>query len=364
MTLEAIKYGPRGHLEILNQLLLPLGHSYETISSVEDGWHAIKEMKVRGAPAIAITGALSLVVEMVDKDFTTMAEFINFIELKLDYLLTARPTAVNLSRASEDIRRRSKELSASGKSVGEAKEEIMKMTEGMLAEDIANNRQLGEHGANHVLAHCPGQQTVITHCNTGSLATGGYGTALGVIRALSEKGKLDHVYCTETRPYNQGGRLTAFELVHDNIPGSLIMDSMASYAMTEKKITAVFVGADRIVANGDTANKIGTYQLAIAAKHHNIPFYVCAPTSTIDLSLATGDDIVIEERPHQEITHIKNIHIAAPGINCWNPAFDVTPASLITGGIVTENGVYPPERIGESMQDSSKPNLKRKMDAS
>ncbi|XP_071853229.1 methylthioribose-1-phosphate isomerase-like [Apostichopus japonicus] len=364
MTLEAIRYRSRGHLEILDQLLLPLETRYERIRNVEDGWHAIKDMKVRGAPAIAITGALSLVAEMVDKEFDSLDSLLRFLQEKLDYLLTARPTAVNLKRAADDIVALAKNLSEGKNAVDDSKDRIISLIEDMLTADLDTNKRLGQHGADHVLKHSSGQpQTVITHCNAGSLATSGYGTALGVVRALAEREKLQHVYCTETRPYNQGSRLTAYELVYDKLPGSLIADSMASYAMKEKKITAVFVGADRVVANGDTANKIGTYQLAIAAKHHGIPFYVCAPTTTVDLNLASGEQIVIEERPHKELTCLKDVQLAAPGIGCWNPAFDVTPASLITGGIVTENGVFPPDKLQDSMtaDHNTKHNLKRKL---
>lgn len=182
----------------------------------------------------------------------------------------------------------------------------------------------------------------MTHCNTGSLATAGYGTALGVIRSLFNLGAIETVYCTETRPYNQGSRLTAFELVHDRIPATLITDSMASLVMKTKDVSAVVVGADRVLANGNTANKIGTYQLAIAAKFHKIPFYIAAPTTTIVLD--DSDSIVIEERSHKEVTEIKGIQIAPTGINVYNPAFDVTPAELITG-IITEVGVFPPNEL-------------------
>nr|CAG4648721.1 EOG090X08IP [Polyphemus pediculus] len=185
----------------------------------------------------------------------------------------------------------------------------------------------------------------MTHCNTGSLATSGYGTALGVIRSLHKTGHLEHVYCTETRPYNQGSRLTAFELVYEKMPATLICDNMVAALMKQFKINAVIVGADRVTANGDTANKIGTYQIALLAKAHNVLFYVAAPFSSIDFQLASGDLIPIEERPHHEMTHIGSTRTAAPGINCWNPGFDVTPAHLITGGIVTEKGVFKPEEL-------------------
>ena len=189
--------------------------------------------------------------------------------------------------------------------------------------------------------------SVLTHCNTGSLATAGYGTALGVIRRLHEVGRLKMAYCTETRPYNQGARLTAYELVVEGVPGTLIADSMAAAAIQSKAVGAVIVGADRVVKNGDVANKIGTLQLAVAAKYFKVPFYVAAPTTSFDLMTESGDDIVIEERPEHELVAVNGMRIAAPGIGTWNPAFDVTPGKLITGGIITENGIVMPEEVAK-----------------
>ena len=176
--------------------------------------------------------------------------------------------------------------------------------------------------------------------NTGSLATAGYGTALGVVRKLHELEKLEHCFCTETRPYNQGSRLTAYELTYEKIPSTLICDNMAACLMSRHDIGAIVVGADRVVSNGDTANKIGTYQLAILASYFNVPFYVAVPSTTVDFTMLTGDEIIIEERSHVEITHTNGVRIAADGINCWNPSFDVTPGKLITGGLITEHGVF------------------------
>ena len=222
-----------------------------------------------------------------------------------------------------------------------AKEAILKHLEAMLENDIADNLAIGEYGAKDMMKKIGKEKLrVMTHCNTGSLATAGYGTALGVIRSLHKANQLDHVYCTETRPYNQGSRLTAFELVYEKMPATLICDNMAAAAMRQFKIDAVIVGADRVAANGDTANKIGTYQLAVLAKSHNILFYVAAPFSSIDFQIPDGDSIPIEERPHSEMTHTGSIRTAAAGINCWNPGFDVTPSELVTGGIVTEKGVF------------------------
>lgn len=235
--------------------------------------------------------------------------------------------------------------------VGDMKKRFIDTTEAMLLKDIEDNKAIGAHGARAILsAGGESAARVLTHCNTGSLATAGYGTALGVVRKLHELGRLEHVYCTETRPYNQGARLTAFELVHDKLPATLIIDSMVAALLRAKNISAVVVGADRVVANGDTANKIGTYQIAVVAKFHGVPFYIAAPLTSIDLKIPTGDQIVIEERPDREMTHVGEHRIAAQGIKCWNPAFDVTPAHLITG-IITEMGVFKPDEIQQKVAE-------------
>lgn len=223
----------------------------------------------------------------------------------------------------------------------------------MLDEDVETNKSMGKFGACDILdkIDCQEKACVLTHCNTGSLATGGYGTALGVVRTLMEMGKLEHCYCTETRPYNQGSRLTAYELIYEKIPSTLICDNMVGLLLARKKISAIVVGADRVVANGDTANKIGTYQLAILAKYHNVPFYVAVPSTTIDLSKKNGSEIIIEERPSKEMTHVNDVRIAAEGINCWNPCFDVTPAELITGGLITEFGVFKPSELESKIKE-------------
>ncbi|XP_010611767.1 methylthioribose-1-phosphate isomerase [Fukomys damarensis] len=235
------------------------------------------------------------------------------------------------------------------------RERVIRHAEDMLEKDLRDNHSIGDLGAHHLLQRAApkgGKVTVLTHCNTGALATAGYGTALGVIRSLHRLGRLEHAFCTETRPYNQGARLTAFELVYEGISATLIADSMAAAAMAHRGVSAVVVGADRVVANGDTANKVGTYQLAIAAKHHGIPFYVAAPSSSCDLRLKTGRDIVIEERPGHELTDVNGIRIAASGIGVWNPAFDVTPHDLITGGIITELGVFAPGELQAALSTS------------
>ncbi|OWM74392.1 methylthioribose-1-phosphate isomerase [Punica granatum] len=343
-TLQAICYS-RGSLRLLDQRKLPLESVYLDIKDSADGWFAIKEMVVRGAPAIAISAALSLAVEV----FNLQAfkgppdEAVSFLDSKLDYLVSSRPTAVNLSDAATKLK---EVIGSVAKTASEARiifERYIEAAEIMLKEDFASNKAIGSHGASFIKLHMKssGKISMLTHCNTGSLATAGYGTALGVIRALHFQGSLERAYCTETRPFNQGSRLTAYELVHDNIPATLIADSAAAALMNSGKVDAVVVGADRVAANGDTANKIGTYSLALCAKHHDIPFYVAAPLTSVDLSLPSGREIIIEERSAKELLNTRGglgEQVAASGISVWNPAFDVTPADLISG-IVTEEGV-------------------------
>ncbi|KAG6457496.1 methylthioribose-1-phosphate isomerase [Manduca sexta] len=350
MSLESIKY-KRGNLEILDQLLLPLQTRYVKVRGVEDGWKVINKMQVRGAPAIAIVGCLSLAVELLNDDMSDKKHMRQEIEGKLNYLVSARPTAVNIKLAAEELINLANTLCADETvSVDEFKERFICSIESMLMKDIEDNKAIGRYGCEAILNNLDGegQVRILTHCNTGSLATAGYGTALGVIRSLHAAKRLEHVYCTETRPYNQGARLTAYELVHEKIPATLIVDSMVSALMHARKIDAVVVGADRVAANGDTANKIGTYQIAIVAKYHEVPFYVAAPLTSIDMSLSSGERIKIEERPDREMTHIGEHRIAAQGINCWNPSFDVTPGALITG-IITEKGVYVPHKLKEAV---------------
>jgi 5-methylthioribose kinase len=350
MVLEAIRYS-RGSLQLLEQRLLPLQTEWIEIKSVEDGWNAIRDMTVRGAPAIADAAALSLAVELVlagnGSQFASASDAVQQINSKLDYLATSRPTAVNLFEA---VRRLSTvastaaaETNASGSSVTEA---VVSSAEAMLKEDVEANKQMGKHGAAALIAAAQyrgratdGKLRVLTHCNTGSLATAAYGTALGVVRALHEQGHLEHAYCTETRPYNQGARLTAFELVTDGLPSTLICDSAAAALMAEGKVDAVVVGADRIAANGDTANKIGTFSLAVNANFHDIPFFTAAPVTTLDPELRDGSLIPIEQRSPEEITHFKGQRVAAE-INVWNPSFDVTPSRLLEG-VITEQGLVP-----------------------
>ncbi|KAI4459571.1 methylthioribose-1-phosphate isomerase [Holotrichia oblita] len=354
MSLRAIQY-EKGALYILDQLLLPAQSKYLQVKGVEDGWKVINKMQVRGAPAIAIVGCLSLAVQLCDEKYDNKKELRQDIEGKLNFLVSSRPTAVNMKIATEELITLANELcNDESVAIDTMKARFISTIEAMLDKDIADNTAIGDHGAHEILAHFPGDTMlrVLTHCNTGSLATAGYGTALGVIRSLFASKRLavyilEHVYCTETRPYNQGARLTAYELVHDKIPSTLIVDSMVAALMKLRNISAVVVGADRVnnvAANGDTANKIGTYQIAVLAKFHNVPFYVAAPFTSIDAKIPSGDHIIIEERPDREMTHIGEHRIAAKGISCWNPAFDVTPALLIAG-IITELGVFKPSEL-------------------
>ncbi|KAF8422876.1 hypothetical protein EV426DRAFT_150197 [Tirmania nivea] len=364
MSLEAIKY-TRGELRIIDQLKLPHESIYVDIKSSKDGYYAILNMVVRGAPAIAIVAALSLAVELETLRGKLSEYTVHSIEehiaKALDYLNASRPTAVNLSDAVTKLKAAvAKEAAREGSSVHSMINVYQARAEDMLDADVADNRNIGDFGAEWLSKTVAGKEkiSVLTHCNTGSLATAGYGTALGIIRSLWSSKSLVHAFCTETRPYNQGSRLTAYELVHEGIPATLITDSMVAAIMQMKKVDAVIVGADRVVANGDTANKIGTYQLAILAKYHGVKFVVAAPTTSIDMKTAHGKDIHIEQRVWHEVVkvsgprvdeivgdrlaldlkHIHTISTAAHGIGVFNPSFDVTPAELIDA-IVTEKGV-------------------------
>ncbi|KAF2090506.1 putative translation initiation factor [Saccharata proteae CBS 121410] len=374
MVLQAINY-TRGSLSILDQLKLPHASVYDDVRDAKDAWHAIKDMRTRGAPAIAIVAALALAVELetvaAANELSSVAEEVQaFVLEKLDYLVTSRPTAVNLADAARKLKAAVEGAATRDGATGlSVKDAYVEAAERMLVDDVADNEAIGKHGAEWIARNTAagqkGQVSVLTHCNTGSLATAGYGTALGVIRSLHANAALKHAFCTETRPYNQGSRLTAYELVHDGIPATLITDSMAAALLRLKgaseNIAAIVVGADRVAANGDTANKIGTYALAINARHHGVKFLVAAPRTTIDLHTKTGADIVIEERPGQEVTMAKGprvnggrlelevvetVSTAAHGIDVWNPAFDVTPAELIDG-VITEVGVV--EKDGDGV---------------
>uniref|UniRef100_A0A0D6R072 Methylthioribose-1-phosphate isomerase n=1 Tax=Araucaria cunninghamii TaxID=56994 RepID=A0A0D6R072_ARACU len=343
-TLQSIRYS-RGLLQLLDQRKLPHESVYIDIQDSTAGWHAIQDMVVRGAPAIAISAALSLAVEVTNLgpvDWKVEAA-VSFLQKRLEYLVSSRPTAVNLSDAAKKLNDVVLKASTDTPKPEGIFQAYIEAAESMLIDDVDTNKAIGSHGAKFILCQTNKSHNlnVLTHCNTGSLATAGYGTALGVIRALHKEGLLGTAFCTETRPYNQGSRLTAYELVHDYIPAVLIADSAAAALQRAGRVDAIVVGADRIAANGDTANKIGTYNLAVSASHHHIPFYVAAPLTSIDLSIFSGDKIIIEERSPKELTHTlggQGQQVAPSGISVWNPAFDVTPANLISA-IITEKGI-------------------------
>eukprot|EP00906_Rhabdomonas_costata_P006154 RCo009054 len=358
MALEAIQYS-RGSLRLLNQRLLPGQAVFEDVQSCEEAFSAILEMKVRGAPAIAITAVLSLAVEahrVLATPPQARPESFRSVDLasaalcdKLRYLCTSRPTAVNLRNAVTSCTAVIERCPKSAE-VDALLLQYIEAAEAIYAEDVAITEGISKHGSEYILRHCrsdPSQPVcMLTHCNTGSLATSKYGTALGVIRFLHSQGQLARVFCTETRPYNQGARLTAFECVTEKMNTTLIVDSCVAFLMRRKQINAVVVGADRVCNNGDTANKIGTLQVALSAKHFGVPFFVAAPTTTLDFSLSDGSQIKIEERSPSEITDNPEtghrMVVASPLLEVWNPSFDVTPAELITG-IITEVGVALPQ---------------------
>ena len=316
-------------LRLLDQRLLPQQVVYLDITDVKTAADAIRDMVVRGAPAIGITAAYSIVLAAGQRYAEDAKNWKTLIKADLDTLAASRPTAINLFWAIERMRQRISGI-VSSSPVAELLEEAVAIHE----EDVAANRKMGELGAALITAN----SGVLTHCNAGALATGGYGTALGVIRSASAAGKITQVYADETRPWLQGARLTAWELLQDNIPVNLIVEGAAAALMQSGAVQWFIVGSDRIAANGDVANKIGTYAGAILAKHHGLKVMVVAPTSTIDMSVPTGADIPIESRDGAEILSLDGQLVAAEGSGAWNPVFDVTPASLIDA-IVTEKGV-------------------------
>jgi len=335
-------------LSVLNQLLLPDKKVYVDIPTVEVAWSVIRNMQIRGAPLIAIVAILGLAVDLstnaqTKSDIKYMPgpmELYNFIREKMDFLRTSRPTAVNLFNALDELTLVINNSLSSKEDIIKA---VIKHAEIMLKRDVTDNESIGSHGADALLSHKPGGIHLVTICNTGSLATAGYGTALGVARSLHKRNKLLSITALETRPYNQGSRLTSFEIMEEQMPGGrLICDSATAALMQNKQVDACVVGADRVCANGDTANKIGTYQLAVVAAMHNKPFYVASPFTTLDTRLQSGEGIEIEERPAKEMIDSSR----APKNMCvWNPAFDVTPAKWITG-IITEKGIIPKEANG------------------
>jgi methylthioribose-1-phosphate isomerase len=327
-TLEWTEDGVR----FLDQTKLPLEESYVTCRSYAEVAEAIRRMVVRGAPAIGVAAAMAVALGVKHSSASSVQELEREFEHIAKAIGETRPTAVNLFWAIERMRRKLQGLD--GRPVAEIKRTLIEEARRMHAEDIAANEAMGRHGAPLM----PARGGVLTHCNAGALATCGYGTALGVIRAAVGQGKKIHVYADETRPFLQGSRLTAWELVKDGIPTTVIADNMAGSLMRQGKVGAVIVGADRIAANGDVANKIGTYAVAVLAKEHEIPFYVAAPISTIDLKTPDGGRIPIEQRNPAEVREIAGQVVVPPGVEVENPAFDVTPARYVTA-IVTERGL-------------------------
>jgi len=325
----------RTSLHLLDQRKLPREEVYVDCATAEDVADAIRTMVVRGAPAIGVTAAFGMAIgarAFAERQPRAERRAVDAEVSRLkDFFAATRPTAVNLFWALERVEGIARKAPGDASAVATLLEETAKS---LYDEDIAVNRAIGDHGAPLI----PAEAGILTHCNTGSLATAGFGTALGVIRAARAAGKNVHVFADETRPFLQGARLTAWECVKERIPVTLLCDGAAASIMKRGKIQVAIVGADRVAANGDTANKIGTYSVALAAKAHGIPFYVAAPISTIDLSTPNGDAIPIEQRDPREVTHLAGHAVAPEGVTVENPSFDVTPSDLITA-IITERGV-------------------------
>lgn len=319
---------------MVDQRKLPGQEIYVRCKTAAEVARAITTMVIRGAPAIGVAAAMGIALGMQrSKARGTRQCAVEFNKI-CDLMAGTRPTAVNLFWAIDRMKRSFAAGAQAGESVAELTTRLVRESHAIHDEDVASCQAMGRLGA----ALVPGAARVLTHCNAGALATAGYGTALGVIRAAAELGKVTQVYADETRPFLQGARLTAWELVRDGIPTTVITESMAGPLMRQGGIDFVVVGADRIAANGDVANKVGTYTVAMMAEAHGVPFYVAAPLSTIDLSTPTGAEIPIEQRNAREVTHLGNIRLAPEGASVWNPAFDVTPARLVTG-IITEKGI-------------------------
>jgi methylthioribose-1-phosphate isomerase len=317
-----------GAVRLIDQRLLPARTEYLSCRSAAEVAEAIANMTVRGAPAIGVAAAYGVVLAARDRYAEDPARWRQRIVADLERLATARPTAVNLGWAVDRMRRRLEQVQ------GDPEAPLLEEAGAIQREDLQANRRMGELGA----ALIDAASGVLTHCNAGALATAGYGTALGVIRSAFGQGRVKQVYADETRPWLQGARLTAWELIQDHIPVSVIADSAATYAMAQGKVQWVIVGADRVAANGDVANKIGTYGLAVSARHHRVGFMVVAPTSTIDRNCPDGASIPIESRDAEELLCLADSRVAAGGAQAWNPVFDVTPAALVDV-LVTERGV-------------------------
>jgi len=328
-------YWQDGTLYILDQTRIPEETEYVPCRDHRDVAEAIRSMRVRGAPAIGAAAAYGVALAALRNKATSRRELVAAVTAAGEELIATRPTAVNLRWAVERVLAR---LRAAEGTVDTLRQVPLEEAHRIAEEDVAANKRIGRYGRELV----PSGARILTHCNAGSLATAGYGTALGVVRAAYAEGKVQRVYADETRPFLQGARLTAWELREEGMPVTVVTDNMAGYLMARGMVDLVIVGADRIAANGDVANKIGTYGVAVLAQAHNIPFYVAAPMSTVDLQLASGAEIPIEERDPEEVTHCGGQRVVPEGVDVWNPAFDITPAHLITA-IITDRGVvYPP----------------------
>jgi methylthioribose-1-phosphate isomerase len=327
-TLEWTDHGVR----FIDQTKLPTEETYVTCTTHEEVADVIRTMVVRGAPAIGVAAAMGIALGVKNSKAERVSDLKKEFDKICDIIGKTRPTAVNLFWAIH--RMTEKFEGVRSRPIPQIKQTLIEEAQRMHAEDIAANQAMGRHGATLM----PSSGGVLTHCNAGALATAGYGTALGVIRAAVEQGKKIHVYADETRPFLQGSRLTAWELMKDGIPTTVISDNMAGAMMSQGKIGAIVVGADRIAANGDVANKIGTYTVAILAKEHGIPFYVAAPISTVDLDCPDGSQIPIEQRNPREVSHIAGKQMVPDGVGIENPAFDVTPAKYVAA-IITEKGI-------------------------
>lgn len=336
-----------GALALLDQRLLPGRVEYQRCHSADEVAQAIQTMVVRGAPAIGCAAAFGVALQAQRAQHQSQDAFFAELDAAMHVLALSRPTAVNLAWALQRMR---VELEARrGAPTRDIARHLLDVAQAISAEDVRINRAIGEHGAALLADHA----RVLTHCNAGALATAGHGTALGIIRSAVESGKRIQVYADETRPFLQGARLTAWELQRDGIPVTLIADNAAGLLMRRGAINAVIVGADRIAANGDVANKIGTYQVAVLARRHNIPFYVAAPLSTLDVNTLSGDDIPIEERAAAEVTGFGDAQWAPAGIAVENPVFDITPAELVTALICERGVIHAPDRVG--LQALTKP---------
>jgi len=340
MPIKAIEWLD-DRVRILDQTRLPQEEVYLELSDHQSIASAVVELKIRGAPALGIVGAYAIALGALKIESAQIDEFRERLQIVIQTIAATRPTASNLFLAID----RMQKVVDAGEDVEQIKSALVSEAVRIHAEVVEVTRKLSQFGAELI----GDDFTILTHCNTGVLATAGYGTALGVIKQAKEQGKNIRVFATETRPLLQGARLTAWELKQAGIPFTLITDSMAGYFIRRGEVNGVIVGADRIVANGDTANKIGTYTLAVLAKENGIPFYVAAPTTTIDLSLASGDEIPIEQRSQEEVTHIQGVGIAPEGTQAQNPAFDVTPHRYITA-IITERGIIR-EPYGEGLKE-------------